>query len=298
LPGNITKKDLELLLHVAEYEPLTVKQLAAVSTRSPQVIRRRIRLFEKEELSFRRIRGYGRGPGRPEDLVLLSEKGAKLLQNKGMIHDNPSHIGDKTIETHAADHDLLINWFRIHLLQIQKVIPQIAINYTSPKYHESIMERIPKEGSPKYIDFFPDGVFSIRNDEKGKSLLFFLEVDLGTETIASRERGPKDIRQKILNYQTLFLHHHYRHYERFFDSRFKGFRLLFLANTISRLSGLCRLVQEMPPSGFVWLTDQEKMFSLGLSAEIWARGGRNDKPLQSILGPSLACESSIGVTTE
>jgi len=80
------------------------------------------------------------------------------------------------------------------------------------------MERISKDNSQKSIDFIPDGVFSIRNHETGKSLLFFLEVDLGTETIASRERGPKDIRKKILNYQILFRHHHYRHYERVFES--------------------------------------------------------------------------------
>ena len=265
--------------------------------RSPQVIRRRIRRFEKEGLSFRKMRGYGRGSGRPEDLVFLTEKGEKLLWSKGMLRGNTSQIVDTKIESHAVDHDLLVNWFRIHLIQIQKVIPHIAINYLCPRYHGSITQHMPPGGSSKYIDFIPDGIFSIRNNETGKSLLFFLEVDLGTETIVSRERRPQDVRQKILNYQALFRLETYKQYEPVFDTRFKGFRLLFLAHTASRLNSLCRLAEEMPPSDFVWLSDQEKMFSYGLSSGIWARGGRNDKPLQSILGARLACDAPLGIVS-
>ena len=107
---------------------------------------------------------------------------------------------------------------------------------------------------------------------------------MGTETIASMDRGHKDIRQKILNYQTLFRSGVYKGYERVFGAQLNGFRLLFLANSIPRLTSLCRLVREMPPSDFIWLADQEKMFSYGLAAKIWARGGRDEGAPQSILG--------------
>jgi hypothetical protein len=49
----------------------------------------------------------------------------------------------------------------------------------------------------------------------------------------------------------------------------------------------------MQPSDFIWLVDQERMFSHGLSAKIWARGGRNEDPPQSILGHHLACEIPV-----
>ena len=123
-----------------------------------------------------------------------------------------------------------------------------------------------------------------------KTLLFYLEADMGTETLASTSRDPKDIRQKILNYQTLFRSRLYKRYEAVFKSKLNGFRLLFLVNSEPRLISLCRLIREMPPSDFIWLTDQGKMFSRGLAAKIWARGGRNEDPPQSILGPRLACE--------
>ena len=113
------------------------------------------------------------------------------------------------------------------------------------------------------------------------------------EFIPDTDKNSKDVRQKIINYQALFRSGHYKRYARVFDASINGFRLLFLANTSARLASLCRLIKEMPPSDFVWLTDQEIMFSHGLSAEIWVRGGRNNESLQSILGPNLACKVPV-----
>ena len=163
-------------------------------------------------------------------------------------------------------------------------------------YRFFLQERIPVDSNrEKFIEFIPDGVFSITNNaaEPKKTLLFFLEVDMGTETIASMDRNFKDVRQKIINYQALFHSGCYKRYERVFDIKLNGFRLLFLANTPVRFIALCRLAKAMPPSDFVWLTDQERMFSGGVSADIWARGGRHDEPLQSILGPKLSRKATV-----
>ncbi len=119
------------------------------------------------------------------------------------------------------------------------------------------------------------------------TLLFFLEVDMGTETIASRRPGGGDVRQKIVVYQSCFRGGLYKRYEPILGARLRGFRVLVLAHTSSRLAALCRLVRETPPSDFVWLTDQERMFSQGIWAPIWARGGHIDSPPQSILGTEM-----------
>jgi hypothetical protein len=116
---------------------------------------------------------------------------------------------------------------------------------------------------------------------------------MGTETIASPRRCQNDIRQKIINYQGYFKAGQYKRYEKIFKSQFNGFRLLFLTNSSSRHTSLCRLVREMPPTDFVWLTDQERMFSSGLSAKIWSRGGRDKESLHSILGDKLACKTPV-----
>jgi hypothetical protein len=49
----------------------------------------------------------------------------------------------------------------------------------------------------------------------------------------------------------------------------------------------------MPPSDFIWLAEQGSMFSKGLSAEIWFRGGREGVPPESILSPEMACQAPV-----
>jgi len=256
-----------------------------------------MRTLEMEGLIITKMQGYGRGQGRPEDVILLTDKGAASFSDKENSACERSFAPRKVEDPFSIDHLLLVNWFRIHLLQIERGIPQLSVHHLIFKLNPLAQGGgddllAPADTGPgNSVDFIPDGAFSITN--KGadkKTLLFFLEVDMGTETIASMDRDHKDIRQKILNYQALFRSGSYKRYEYLFGSKLNGFRLLFLVNSPSRLISLCRLVREMPPSDFIWLTDQGKMFSHGLAAKIWARGGRNDDHPQSIIGPKLACK--------
>lgn len=61
--------------------------------------------------------------------------------------------------------------------------------------------------------FVPDGVLWITHAGRQMTLLFFLEVDMGTEPIASGRSRSLDIRQKILNYQSCFRMRRYERYE-------------------------------------------------------------------------------------
>ncbi len=292
--------DRDLLSSIADYKVLTVKQLSIATQRSCQVVRRRMRALAKEGFISTRMEGYGGGRGRPEDLLFLTDKGAAVLEENGLCH--PAVAADKAGDRFFLDHLLLVNWFRIHLLQIERSISDLSLRYLSPvsfaeTFHTggSVPPSEQNGGQKNLTDFIPDGVFAItRTREDPKTLLFFLEVDMGTEAIVTGNRNHNDVRQKILNYQTLFRTGQYKQYESVFNSKLNGFRLLFLANSNARLISLCRLVREMPPSDFVWLVDQERMCSHGLSAKIWARGGRNEDQPQSILGPELACELTVG----
>ena len=302
MPEKITKKDIELLSHIYRFKTVTVAQLSALTGRSEQVIRRRLRTFFEKGL-ISKIRGYGRSRGRPEDIICITETGHNILLQQGILADKSSFQEEYISNPIFVYHDLLANWFYIHLLHIEKTIPEISVQYLSSNLNplpqkssdcHTLLERIQdKNNSEQFVEFFPDAVFSIRNSETKKALLFFLEADRGKEVLASMHRGSKDIRQKIINYKSLFKSHQYKHYEKVFDENFTGFRLLFLANTVSRFSALCRLVQAMPPSDFIWLTDYEQMSALGLSAKIWSRGGRNGDASHSILGPKFTCDSPI-----
>jgi hypothetical protein len=226
-----------------------------------------------------------------------------LLRNEEIISDQVTCITEKTINTLPIDHNLLVTWFYIHSLEVERALLKLSIhtlipNFSSMKRNGNI-ESFPdsciqvENEDGETFQFIPDAVFLIKNKKTQKELLFFLEVDMGTEPISTMERSSRDIRQKIINYQTLFRSGHYKTFEEIFKANFNGFRLLFLVNSAARLASLSRLVEEMPPSDFIWLTNQERMFSDGLSAEIWVRGGKIDHPPQSIIGPNLATQTPV-----
>ena len=303
MAGKTTKNNLKLLSSIAEYKFLTVKQLAALSKRSQQVIRRRLRIFESEHLIVTKERGFGKGPGRRENIIILSEKGMELLRDEEILSSHAAYITDKTQGPIFIGHDLLVSWFFIHLLQIGRDNPRFITQHLTISSHNLkegnaekpfLQERFSADQDQEKVNIMiPDGVFVIHDNESGKSLLFFLEVDMGTETLAKTDRTPGDVRQKILNYQALFHSNHYKRYEIIFNTQLDGFRLLFLNSSFVGMKAICNLAQEMPPSNFIWATDQERMFSYGISAEIWARGGGYEKPAESILGRKLAFESTV-----
>jgi hypothetical protein len=111
---------------------------------------------------------------------------------------------------------------------------------------------------------------------------------MATEALASPSRHPRDFRSKIHRYQECFRSASYRRYEETFGCGLRGFRLLVVTSSLTRLASLCRLVREIPPTDFVWLTRQEAVLQHGMSAEIWSRGGHLETPAESIVGSSLA----------
>ena len=303
MSSKITKKSYDILTRLAECQILTISQLSALNQRSRQVVRRNIRTLEGKGFIASGEKGYGQGKGRREKIICLTTKGVKFLRNKGILSDKATLMTKKPADSILANHHLLVNWFHIHLVHMERVISGLSANFLSSnsgalkeKNRPSLKERVQMDSVLEgFIEFIPDGAFSLtyQNADTNKTHLFFIEVDMETEALASRKRNPKDLRQKVVNYQALFHSKRYKRYERIFGAKLNGFRLLFLGNNFARMTAICRLAQEMPPSDFIWVTDQERMFSHGLSAEIWARGGKNNAPPQSIIGPKLACDSPV-----
>jgi hypothetical protein len=299
---RLKETDCEMLACIADHRILTVTQLAAIFQKSRHVIRRRLRDLEREGLVEVVGQEYGRGRGRPESSLGLTGQGVDILRERGLIAQtvpNDRVVADNILWT---DHQVLMNWFRIHLAQVERVLPRLSVKFLAhnspclpqgPDGPVSITACSPVPGRGiQQIKFTPDAVFATRDSAESKTCLFFLEVDLGTETVASTRRDGTDIRQKIVNYQFYFRSLRYKRYEGVFNSSLRGFRLLFLTHSLGRLTALCKLVQEMRPSDFVWLTECSRLFPDGVSAEIWARGGNLHGHPQSILG-SLCCRAPL-----
>jgi hypothetical protein len=163
--------DCNILECFAEYRVLTVSQVAAIFHKSRQVTRRR--LHDLEERGLVEIVGteFGRGRGRPENLLGLTERGIDILKEKELLTQDMSYdkvIGDSLF---AKDHQLLVNWFRIHLKEIERALPRLSIKVHAqnspflPKGQDSRIliaycSPVPGSGT-KGIKFTPDAVFTI-----------------------------------------------------------------------------------------------------------------------------------------
>ena len=284
---KLTRADGEILRTLAECRILTSPQLAALLSRSKKGMRDRVRKLISEGLLTEVPRGRGQHRGRPERVVSLAKPAVAILRERGLIDPQVSYDDIAGDSIRCQNHQLLLNWTRIHLEYLETVVPRLKVQFlahNSPFLPVEFSRVSVPSAAGEVINFTPDATFSLCHAEGGKTLLFFLEVDLGTETLASPKRGLTDLRQKILNYGTCFDAAVYKRYERLWNCQLNGFRLLFLTDTVGRMSAICSLVREMPPSDFIWVTEKDRMFEGGMAAEIWARGGRLDGCPQSIFG--------------
>ena len=299
---RLKEADCKTLACTADHRMLTVTQLAAIFQKSRHVIRRRLCDLEKEGLVEVVGHEYGRGRGRPESSLGLTEQGMDLLREEGLIDRTVPYDRVVADGIFCAGHQLLLNWFRIHVAQVERVLPRLTVKFLAhnspylpqgPDGPVSITDCSPVPGRGiQEVKFAPDAVFATYDSAESKTCLFFLEVDRGTETMASPKRAMTDIRQKVISFQFYFRSARYKRYEGIFDCSLRGFRLLLLTHSPGRLTALCQLVQEMPPSDFVWLTECSRLFPDGVSARIWARGGNLQGPPQSILG-TLSCPAPL-----
>lgn len=295
---KLNKNDRELLINLAEHRLLTVTQIAALTDLGKPAVRNRLAKLGEAGLVVERTPASSKRRGRPERWMSLSINGISVLREvTGLSRSvRPDDVTADGIR--CAEHLLAVNWFRISLMRSQLSIPRLSTRFlssTSPFVERQsdgrsiVSDVAPEAGhNGQLVPFTPDGVFTLHDSESGKTLLFFLEVDMGTETLASSHPGTKDIRQKVVTYQQYFRSQRYKRYETLCDYTLNGFRVLFLASTPSRRTSLSKLVCATPPSNFIWLTDQDRMFNEGLAAHIWARGGRQEESRGSIVGPTMA----------
>jgi hypothetical protein len=297
MAATINKNDTKLLEIIAEHRLLTVEQATWIAQKPKRCVYRRVQRLITEGFLSQANKDIGQDFGRPKTLIELTESGAGLLIDKGLLNPTISYENVTAANIHCPGHQMLMNWFRICFKYAEKVIPAMRTRFLShtspflprdPAGRAIIADKAPalENGSSPDIRFIPDGALSITDTTRGLTVLLFLEVDCGTETLASPKRDMTDIRQKIINYQSYFLSERYKRYEKLWNCKLRGFHLLFLTNTEGRLRSLCRLAQEMGPeeTSFIYLTEQGRLFNKGVTAEIWAQGGNLTSPQESLFG--------------
>lgn len=282
------KIDLPLLRALAEFRLATAPLLAAQLETSEQMVRRRCRRLEGWNLVRVQPGQLGRGRGRPEWVYSLQPEGVhKLKQERALLPEVPPECvtGEKLART--VEHQLLINWMSVHSRSLMKTNPILQVEFISSKspFHlsaggGSVLHDQAEFPDGNKMGFTPDAALCIRHGGLNTSLLFFLEVDRGTERLASSGQLPtsSELRRKIIVYRTYLGRQGYTRFENktLFSTRLKGFRLLLITVGARRYEALCRLVRLMAPTDFVWIVDYAMLQKHDMGAFIWSIGGRLD----------------------
>jgi hypothetical protein len=290
---RFVRSDSELLGALVDLRVASIQQLAIVLDRNAHGLQRRIRALLGTQLVEVLARAYTPRRGRPEHLLAATKSGRELLRESGVERwsDVKSHK-----EVRNIDHQLLITEFRVHLVQLQRFLPDFEVRYLSS--HD--VEAPGADATGKANDagsnarkrtrseaFMPDVVFALTHRQLGKSLLFFLEADRGTEPLNSGNAERPYLLAKIATYRDYLLTEKYKRWESVVGAQLKGFRLLIVLAGRARTSGLAALVRGEPQGEFVWLTDAERLTVHGCWGPVWFAGGRLDAPPLSILGSKM-----------
>lgn len=244
------KKIIELLV---EYRFLTTEILTRILGKGLRTIQKQIKAMVKKGLIITTPRMKISGRGRPELILSLSPLGQKAILDQR--YNNVKLARDYFHAKGNVEHQLLINNFRTSLNISVSEDTEVSLNYLSSNPYQraggnfTLKEKF-MVGSTQF-EFIPDGVFTLSSQKQEKTLLFFLEADMGTEAIRGVGINRNTIEQKIMNYQLLFAKKLYKRYKSVFATNLTGFRVLIVVNSRERKELISRFLQISENVGFV-----------------------------------------------
>ena len=296
----LTERDLEVIFDLYEYRYLTGSQIAQLRFPSQQTANRRIRSLIRD----RHIQPFW-SPGIDERIFALDRRGAEIVKAhlEGLGIEGDLRLRKKGFHTpkdyYFLRHFLEVNQFRIDLVQGCELSPETSLLGYVPEYHgrkskkgglvklirDNVSDIRDGEGD---VSHTPDSVFALSRN--GKPALFFLEIDRGTETISSEERGVLKCFRFYINY---LVSRSYRKYEKNFRcGELKGFRVLFVTTTQERVrnireaaSALVLPARYEKARRFIWLAPREVVNARSLLTPIWVSLDPSDAGTYGIVKP-------------
>lgn len=282
MPLRLNQNDHHMLGAIAEHHVLTALQIAKLCAKNIRGVQRRLKNLVGAELLTTSQVGPAlcREPGKPPMWFAVTDQAIRVLEQ---ISTAPAPEASRLGLNGSVEHQILINDFRVALAQLPTAAPPLRVRYQAASNAFAA-----GQGSNSEPSFIPDGVISITDASRNKTVLFYLEADMGTEPLSSDRQERSSIEKKIRIYQDHFRRGEYKRFEKAWACQLKGFRVLLVSHAQTSLDRLCRKVRSMPPSNFIWLTHRGQLCNQGLGHPIWIPGGATEQSPQSILG-SLCC---------
>jgi len=276
LHSQVTERDIKLILDVYKHRYLSTSQIVQLHFPSRQTANRRLRALLEEGY----LKGY-KAPSIDDRIFHLTPKGAEIVASTLGVPPDALHfrrIADAAKDYYFLKHFLALNEFRIALTLGLKATDALNLLGFIPEYYG---EKTDKGGVVKYIrdfvcdikdpeqriNFTPDGVFALEKD--GNAALFFLEIDRGTEILSNPDKG---VLKAVYFYYNYFISGKYQRYTEDFKCQpFRGFRVLFVTTTETRLSNMQAAVsrERFKETRFVWLTTADKIQPETILTNIW-----------------------------
>lgn len=268
---------------------LSTSQLALASSRSIKKTSERLNVLVKTGFLAVKKRAWQlMGETKIEHFYTVTPKGYELLSSAGLAISRPTSQRDTAPAnlTHLA----LTNQFSILLRKGCDEHTEIDCSFL-PSW--SLLQRIAHshegqcgEGIGRVLmsTIKPDGVFCLTK-KGGASLLFFLEIDLGGEPLRRHPHSTQtSLTGKLAAYCTYFDTEAYRQDAlEIFNTAFKGYRVLLVFDTPSRLQALRVRTNGMGDTHFVWATTVETLTREGVLGKSWEVMAEGDTESHGLL---------------
>ena len=131
MPFKLNQNDWKILETIADCRILTPTQLAILLQKGKQVIWRRIRMLQNEGFITASRCDLGQSRGRPEQLLGSTEYAVTFLKKKNILGQDIVFEAVTADTIHCPGHQLLLNWFRISLLQFELLLPRLHVKFLS-----------------------------------------------------------------------------------------------------------------------------------------------------------------------
>jgi len=230
-----TFRDQQILKDLWLYRYLQTPQIARLHFDSLKVAQRRMRRLHEAKLVERFRADMALRAGFRTWVYRLARPGAQLLSReirepvKSLLPPIRSPASLRYLEHHRELTDFRI-WLREGCRFSEgefgyRFIP----DYEEIRHMGRRRRRVALDFPETQTQLIPDGVFTL-DRQGGRSVLFTLEIDRGTEPL--RGRHPSSIKRKFLLYEHAFNNCAEKQYSKLFETEFRGFRILCIVGSI------------------------------------------------------------------